>query len=591
MEARIRRTKTGYIALAPPEANESTKLEQLKKRLLKEKKQSPTDSTLLRILRSRNAEVQSALHRFCAIQTWRLDVGAEGILDNFHFAEDVVLQKLYPRFYHGVDHFGRPLYFERLGSADLNACIILDFATTKISLVQDICIHVNKMFSLADRYYPGLIHRIYIIRPPYGMDTLLAVFEESLRSRTVIFGADYEKKLREFIRPENLPVAYGGVCERLILWLWVVELYEVLGAERQGSLDTIWRIYHLVTISHEASARSLLALFCGGVRAVCLTEDEGDDEEDGKEKEEFEAFLTGLEDTVEVVKMDGDAKRRCVGADAVVGVLTLGDLRRYACGEYYTLKLGVNPDEERRMIVPILDSRLDPVEVAWEDEAPSSVIDTSGLDAMFASDDADPLGMGGADILGLGGDNLWWGDMTDASLNGGAFLGVDNAELGGDSAGDGNGRADGVADDDGDDNGGGLEGKGRGEGNLSNRLNQHHSGDEAEDDAADGAEDGRGRPGVGGVRGGRGGGGGGRASRGRRGGRLSKSAPSPPRRSSRLALLAQKQAEAAVEEEGKRGRSLDNADEMKRGGGGGGRRGPRGGAGGGGGGAGGGVVV
>lgn len=51
---------------------------------------------------------------------WRRKEGIDGLYDSFVFSELPLVQRYYPHGYHKTDKWGRPVYIELLGQADVD---------------------------------------------------------------------------------------------------------------------------------------------------------------------------------------------------------------------------------------------------------------------------------------------------------------------------------------------------------------------------------------------------------------------------------------------------------------------------------------
>ena len=54
---------------------------------------------------------------------WRQQRGVDALMSEFEFTERGAVRRAYPHFYHKTDRHGRPVYYELLGRADLDALL------------------------------------------------------------------------------------------------------------------------------------------------------------------------------------------------------------------------------------------------------------------------------------------------------------------------------------------------------------------------------------------------------------------------------------------------------------------------------------
>eukprot|EP00798_Chlamydomonas_sp_ICE-L_P003578 gene3578-13657_t len=201
--------------------------------------------TLMRFLKARQWDPPRATIMYTTMVKWRLEVDANGIDETFVFEELEDLISVYPHFYHKVDKYGRPVYYELLGKT--NCCKMLEHSTEKRILdyhvwawerlerrilpactqlcskpivtaivvidLQGLSLTIVSQLYFQD-YYPEHLGQMYIINTPFIFKTIWAfvypMLEERTRKKIHVIGSDYVKTLKEIIPPENLPAQFGG---------------------------------------------------------------------------------------------------------------------------------------------------------------------------------------------------------------------------------------------------------------------------------------------------------------------------------------------------------------------------------------------
>lgn len=78
-----------------------------------------TRESLCRYLKARKFTLEPALHMYRTMVSFRKEHGVDQLLDTFEFGELDEILECYPQFYHGVDRFGRPIYYELMGGVDV----------------------------------------------------------------------------------------------------------------------------------------------------------------------------------------------------------------------------------------------------------------------------------------------------------------------------------------------------------------------------------------------------------------------------------------------------------------------------------------
>jgi hypothetical protein len=77
------------------------------------------DHLLLRFLRARKFVLNDTIKMWLEKEKWALEFGVDDLITSFDFPQWAEIKKLYPRFYHKQDKFGRPVYIEQLGALDV----------------------------------------------------------------------------------------------------------------------------------------------------------------------------------------------------------------------------------------------------------------------------------------------------------------------------------------------------------------------------------------------------------------------------------------------------------------------------------------
>ncbi|ORY66770.1 putative SEC14-phosphatidylinositol/phosphatidylcholine transfer protein [Neocallimastix californiae] len=236
-------------SLANLSEEQKKKLDEFKA-MLKEKnefrEEEHNDHLLLRFLRARDFDLTKTYEMFSNCQKWRESINIDELCTSFEFPEEEEVQKLYPRFYHKVDKFGRPIYIEQLGPLDLKklfnvtteekminhhvyeyeklihkrfpacsnragyhietSCTIMDLK--KVGLFQ---------FAKAFSFIKKMLGQMFIINAPLLFTSTWKLITPLLDPVTVkkikILGGKYESEIFKVIDPENFPKFLGGTCE------------------------------------------------------------------------------------------------------------------------------------------------------------------------------------------------------------------------------------------------------------------------------------------------------------------------------------------------------------------------------------------
>ncbi|KAL7088218.1 hypothetical protein ACP275_13G114800 [Erythranthe tilingii] len=214
--------------------------------------------TLLRFLKARDFNIEKTIQMWEEMLHWRVEYGADTILEDFEFEELEEVMQYYPQGYHGVDREGRPIYIERLGRAypsklmritsierylkyhvqefekALNekfpACSIAAkrriCSTTTILDVQGLGVKnftktaaslLASMAKIDNSYYPETLHHMYIVNAGPGFKRLLwPAAQKFLDTKTMakihVLDPKSLGKLLEAVDPCQLPDFLGGSC-------------------------------------------------------------------------------------------------------------------------------------------------------------------------------------------------------------------------------------------------------------------------------------------------------------------------------------------------------------------------------------------
>lgn len=110
-----------------------------------------------------------------------------------------------------------PACSRKAGKLLETCCTIMDLKGVSITRVPQVYSYVRQASVISQNYYPERLGKLYMINAPWGFSTVWSVVKGWLDPVTVskinILGGSYKSELLKQIPPENLPVAYGGVCE------------------------------------------------------------------------------------------------------------------------------------------------------------------------------------------------------------------------------------------------------------------------------------------------------------------------------------------------------------------------------------------
>jgi len=258
VEVTIPEPKPGSLANLSEEQKQ--KLDEFKA-MLKEKnefrEEEHNDHLLLRFLRARDFDLTKTYEMFSNCEKWRESINIDELCINFEFPEEKEVQKLYPRFYHKVDKFGRPVYIEQLGPLDLKtlfnvtteekminhhvyeyeklihkrfpacskragyhietSCTIMDLKKVGLFQFAKAFSFIKSSSAIAQDYYPEMLGQMFIINAPLLFTSTWKLITPLLDPVTVkkikILGGKYESEIFKVIDPENFPKFLGGKCE------------------------------------------------------------------------------------------------------------------------------------------------------------------------------------------------------------------------------------------------------------------------------------------------------------------------------------------------------------------------------------------
>ncbi|WOL11355.1 phosphatidylinositol/phosphatidylcholine transfer protein SFH9-like [Canna indica] len=214
--------------------------------------------TMRRFLKARGFNIEKTIQMWSEMLRWRMDFGADTIMQDFTFNELEEVLHYYPHGFHGVDKDGRPVYIERLGKVDPNklltvttverfikyhvqciekilaekypACSVaakrhIDTMTTILDvqgvnwmsvgkLARDIVLRIQKIDS---DNYPEILYKLFIVNAGSGFrllwNTIKGLIDPRTSAKIVVLGDTYQNTLLEIIEMSQLPDFLGGSCK------------------------------------------------------------------------------------------------------------------------------------------------------------------------------------------------------------------------------------------------------------------------------------------------------------------------------------------------------------------------------------------
>ncbi|KAI9202559.1 CRAL-TRIO domain-containing protein [Polychytrium aggregatum] len=216
------------------------------------------DYILLRFLRARKFDLPASKKMWIDFQEWRKKWNVDNTVTDFDFPEWAIVQQYYPRFYHGVDKCGRPIYVEQIGLLDIQKLFtittqermmlnhvheyerlilyrlpassiktgvhleqsftIMDLKNISLSQFYNAFHLVREASTIAQNYYPEMLGKMVVINAPMLFTSLWLMVKPLLDEVTVkkisIFGgpSSYLPELLKYIDEDQLPAFMGGKC-------------------------------------------------------------------------------------------------------------------------------------------------------------------------------------------------------------------------------------------------------------------------------------------------------------------------------------------------------------------------------------------
>lgn len=212
---------------------------------------------LFRFFKARAFKIEPALTMWKNAIEWREKNEVDIILDSFVFDEEKEVKKYYLKYYHNVDKFGRPVYYEHLGSINIKmlykitnpermlkyhvyeyekllnnklpassivmnkritqTCTILDLKGIHLTELGSVYSVVKNIINVSQDYYPEILGKMFIINSPLlftaTWNIIKGLLDESTTRKISIIGTDYLSQITNVIPLENIPKNLGGTCK------------------------------------------------------------------------------------------------------------------------------------------------------------------------------------------------------------------------------------------------------------------------------------------------------------------------------------------------------------------------------------------
>ena len=96
-------------------------------------------------------------------------------------------------------------------------CSIMDLQGVGLTKVGSVYSYVKQASAISQNYYPERLGKLYLINAPWGFSSVFSVIKSFLDPVTVqkihVLGTGYHEELEKQVPKENLPKAFGGICE------------------------------------------------------------------------------------------------------------------------------------------------------------------------------------------------------------------------------------------------------------------------------------------------------------------------------------------------------------------------------------------
>ncbi|KAK1268764.1 hypothetical protein QJS04_geneDACA013778 [Acorus gramineus] len=179
--------------------------------------------TMLRFLKARKFDMEKTIQMWSEMLRWRIEFGADTILEDFEFTEWSQVLRHYPQGYHGVDKEGRPVYIERLSHVEPDKLMQITTIDRYIKYhVQEFELALHQKFpacSIASKRHIGSTttvldaHGVGLGSYNKSVAELLTIMQKiDGNYYPEVLGTKYQSKLLEVIDSSQLPVFLGGSC-------------------------------------------------------------------------------------------------------------------------------------------------------------------------------------------------------------------------------------------------------------------------------------------------------------------------------------------------------------------------------------------